>query len=331
MHSKLSLHRPLLAPLIAWTMALPCVARAQLVPQPIPFSIEFSPSTLLAERNIASLPLWMESVKVTRSANRLFTTVRLRLRPLPSLVQSVELRVTLAPSPVGKATVTAWNEAGKQCFEGPAFGSAEATVTEIIRIPAAGADYIDVVLPRDGSRLSGLFATALRSSPVLHPIDFPPAPVQETFTSAPLSANDPEKDRLLLGRVSALLDPGPFTLEEEKPTALEFSVPKKPTAALLTFEVRNVWTDFPPVLSINGTELAIPMLQLPDLADPAWQFKKNRVFAQGALHYSGWIRVQQMLPPELLISGNNRLSLLQSRDLGCAEVRNIEIQLKNFR
>ncbi len=312
---------------------LPVFAQPQL--HPTPFSIGVSPSALLAERPISSLPMWVESISVLhppKDPNHVRrTVVRLRLRKLSALIHTVELRITLAAGPSGQATLTAWNETGMQISQSAPFGSAEAALTEVVRIPIEGVDYIDLSLPLDGSRLTGLFTTAMKKSPVLHAIDFPPPPVQESFAPAPSVSPDPEADRLLLGRIAATLEAGPLVVGEETPTLIDFEISQKPSAALLTFEVRSVLAGEPPLALINGVELHQLSINFPDLADPAWRTRKRIGIEEPALQYSGWIRMQGLLPPSALLPGQNQISLQQSRFGGTVEIRNVELQIRNLR
>jgi hypothetical protein len=311
-------------------------ASAERVVRPTPFSIDIPPSTLLANRPLPALPLWIESISLqtpVRDAahpNR-STVIRIRLRKLSSLIQAVELRVTLRPGPEGPASLSAWTESGSPLFHSTPFGSSTAPLTEVLRIPASGADYLDLTLPGKGDRLGGLFLTALKNGSVLHPIDFPPQPVTDAFQTSTGSAEDPNRDIQLFGRVAAMLELGPFPLEEANPVAIDFELSKKPTAALISYEVRNLLVVNPPSLLLNDSNLGFPNAQLPDLADPAWNVRREVGLPEAALQYGGWIKVHQILPAELLQKGLNRLNFEGAEFAGPAEIRNVELQIRNFK
>ena len=313
----------------------PSPAGAQPLLQPTPFSIQLSPSVLLAERPVTALPMWVESVSVLHPPKDPLglrcTVVRLRIRKLSSLVHSIEFRVTLAAGPSGYAEFTAWNEAGTQLFHSQPFGSSNNALTEVVRIQTEGVDYIDLALPLDGSRLTGLFTSAMKKSPVLHPIDFPPPAVLESFTANSGTNLDPDRDHLLLGRVAATLEIGPLTLTEETPTLIDFELSHKPSVALLTFEARSLLATAPPLASLNGVELAPLSVTFPDLADPAWRTKKGGTLAEPVIQYSGWTRVQGILPHSALLSGANQVSLQQPYLGGTVEIRNVQLQIRNLR
>jgi hypothetical protein len=314
----------------------PTQAFAERVLRPTPFSLEIPPNTLIAGRPLPALPLWIESISLqtpvrdAANPNR-STVVRIRLRKLSSLIQSVELRVTLRAGTGGPASLSAWTEAGSPVFQSDPFGSPSATLTEVLRIPASGADYLDLTLPGKGDRLAGLFLTALKNGTVLHPIDFPPPTVSEAFQSNTGTAEDPNRDIQLFGRVAAMLESGPFTLEAEAPTAIDFELPKKPAATLLSFEVRNLLVTNPPTLLLN--EIPLPPLnaQLPDLADPAWTLRREIGLPESSLQYGGWIKVQLLLPSEALLPGINQLTFQAAEFAGPANIRNVELQIRNFK
>lgn len=311
-------------------------AAADLVVRPTPFSLEVPTTNLLASRPLPSLPLWIESISlqtpVRDAANpSRATTVRIRLRKLSSLIQSVEFRVSLQAGLGGQANLAAWTESGVPQFRSEAFGSPASAVTEVIRVPALGVDYVDLTLPGRGDRLTGLFMTALKNGTILHPIDFPPDPIADAFASNSGTAEDSSRDYLLLGRVAAMLDAGPFTVEEGTPTAIDFELSKKPSMALLTYEIRNVLANEPPITALNETPLPVGSIHFPDLADPAWILRREVGLPESTLQYSGWIKVQQLLPASSLVKGVNRISLEQPRFGGPVEIRNLELQIRNIK
>jgi hypothetical protein len=134
-----------------------------------------------------------------------------------------------------------------------------------------------------------------------------------------------------MGRVAAMLDAGPFTIDEAAATEIEFDLGKKPSAALLSFEIRNILASEPPLAHLNGIELPPLSTQLPDLADPAWRIKSSIGLPESSLQYTGWVRVQQLLPRAALLQGTNSFTLQQPRFGGAAEIRNVTLQIRNLR
>jgi hypothetical protein len=255
------------------------------------------------------------------------TVVRLDLRRMKSLAPFVELRVGLAPGP-GNAQVTAWSETGQQIFRSATFGSLTEATTDTLRVATEGADYVEVELPKNGERLQHLYASAMRYAQILQSVDFSPEPVFDAFGNSVTSSAPVDQDRLLWNRVQALLDAGPFELHPDRPELLEFTISKPPECAVLTFEIRNALPEAPPVLRCNEEDLPGAGLNLPDLADPAWRARPVRGSESPSMRYTGWIRVQQFIPGELLKQGANTIEFLQSFSEESEEIRKVDLQLR---
>ena len=317
--------------------------QSQLRQQGTTFAIRFDPIQLLAERPVNALPMWIQSVSVQHhrfdsttlnlsraEATRLrHTSVRLHLRKLNFLAQTVELRVTLAPG-IGQASVASWTETGTQVYHSKPFGSQDAASTETVFASTEGADYMEIDLPGDGSRLTGLFASAMRYAKV----DFNAAPIADAFGNSISTLPPRVEDRYLWNRVEAPLDAGPFTLTAGQPQAIEFELASHPACAVISFEVRNVVAEMPPVLELNETDLPAVSLSLPDLADPAWHSRDEpaaQASVNSLLRYTGWIRVQQFLPGTVLQKGKNLLQLTQPLEGESIEIRRVELQLRSRR
>jgi hypothetical protein len=346
-----SLSKPLMAIVAATLLAIPAMrtlaAPSQLRQQTTTFAIRFDPIQLLAERPLNTLPMWIQSVSVQHhrfdatvlniskaDATRLrHTSIRLHLRKLNFLAQTVELRVSLAPG-IGQATAASWTETGTQIFHSEPFGSQEEAATETIFASIEGADYLEIDIPGDGSRLKGLFASAMRYTKVLQAVDFNTAPIADAFGNSASTLPSRAEDRYLWNRVDAPLDAGPFPVTAGQPQAIEFELASQPTCAVVSFEVRNVVPDMPPVLQLNEADLPPASLSLPDLADPAWHALGESAAQDGVsstLHYTGWIRVQQFLPGSVLQKGKNLLQLAQPIEGESIEIRRVELQLRSRR
>jgi hypothetical protein len=299
--------------------------------RPAPFTIRFDIGDLLAERAQQTLPLWLEGIMVQRYPREgelpAHTAVRLRLRKIASLAPVVELRVGLAAGE-GTATAMAWSETGRQVYRSSPFGSRYEPVTELLRIPAEGANYIELELPGRGEALTELYAAAMRYTQVLHPVDFAPAPVADPFANEAATSVANENDTLLWSRVHAPLDEGPFTLEPGGSGLIEFEMLKRPECALLTFELRHAEAGVPPLVSVNGQDLPVAAPVLPDLADPAWKLSPSVGDTPGRMQYSGWLKVQQFVPGSALAKGVNTAEISFPASAQAADVRRVEIQLR---
>jgi hypothetical protein len=327
---------PVVAAALAWA-GLGCVEVSvgaeptALRQRPAPFTVRFDVGDLLAERAQQTLPLWLEGVMIQRYPREgelgAHTAVRLHLRKLAALAPVVELRVGLAAGR-GTARALAWSETGRQIFRSEPFGSETEAVTELLRIPAEGANYIELELPGKGEALTELFASAMRYTQVLHPVDFAPEPVSDAFENAAASSVAAENDSLLWSRVHAPLDAGPFTLENGGSGLIEFELLKRPECALITFEMRHSEAGRPPLVSVNGQDLPGATPLLPDLADPAWKLRPAARSAPSQMVYSGWLRVQQFVPGSVLVKGQNTADISLAASELAADIRRVEIQLR---
>jgi hypothetical protein len=309
-----------------------CGLHAQLATQTTPFTTQIDLSSLLAGRGQTSLPLWIENLSHhkyrddTTGLHR--TAVRVRLRKLSSLTSHVEFRVGMEAGLEKPAVITGWNETGQQLFASDPIGSAASRITEVVRIPINGMDYVELDLPKDGSRLTSLLATILKKSQVLHPVDFPPAAVSDPFGNPATVSSAQDQDKRLWTRVSAMLESESFRLLPTGSQPLQFTLAKPPRYAMVCFEMRNVSPELPPSIGVNGTPLPAVSMTMPDLADPGWSLRNLEVSKVEHLYYSGWIRLQQAIPAGALANGENELLFFSPSQAEPAEIRRVEIQLK---
>jgi hypothetical protein len=311
----------------------PLLGESPVKVQPTPFTVRFDPSSILAERPQTTLPLWLRGVSVKHApaaAGRGQTTsVRFDIRRIASLAPFVEIRTGLAPG-IGQASVSAWTETGTEVFRSAPFGSASEFVSESVRVPFNDADYIELELPKNGERLGSLTAAAMRYSQVLQAVDFPQDPLADAFGNGTRTTPASETDRILWNRVLALLDSGSFALHPTGGQNVEFEISARPLCALLSFEIRNSSGEAPPLIRLNEAALPSASLVLPDLADPAWRGTSIPGTELSVMRYTGWMRVQQYIPGDLLSPGTNLLSfsLPALPRSETEEIRRLEIQLK---
>ena len=311
-------------------------AQAQMRQQAIPFAVRFDPVQLLAERPLSALPMWIKSVNVqhynaaglnlpSSQANALsHTSVRLHLRKHNFLAPKVEIRLSLAPGD-GAGRISSWTETGTEVFHSEPIGSKETHVSETVLATTEGADYLEIDLPGDGSRLKGLFASAMRYAKVLQAVDFNAPPTADAFGNNISTLPPRSEDRYLWSRVDAVLESGAFALNAGQSEALEFELVSQPECALVTFEARNIPAEAPPVLQLNSQDLSAPSLSMPDLADPAWTSAGR---GSTLLRYTGWIRVQQFLSGAVLQKGKNLLEFQNVADDEPIEIRRVELQTR---
>ena len=141
----------------------------------------------------------------------------------------------------------------------------------------------------------------------------------------------PSDDLTLFGRVKATIDSGVTKLTaDESPTGTwEFELQTVPLLAVLTFEILDADAEAPPNVTMNDRPLGAVNVSLPDLADPAYVGLVRALEPGMRFRYSGWLRVQKVIPAAALQTGTNRFVLeLPSNAAGAIAVRALSLQLK---
>ena len=283
-----------------------------------------------------AFPIWLESLTsdgVPKSAIGPGRTVhRLRLRRMGALNREVQLRVLFQDEPDRGPKVTAWSETGALRYESPVLGlGLGLPSSEVLTIPVADADYVEIEAPGDGLNLRGLFLSTLKAVETRHAADFAaPPPVADAF-DAPAASAPGVDDAYLYGRVKATLDRGVFQLlpRERQRQVLQFDLEAPPLIAVLTFEVLNADALYPPDLTVNSHRLGAVAMTLPDLADPAFLGTVRPLERDMTFRYSGWIRCQRAIPASSLQAGLNEVVFELNSHSGPIAIRSVEIQLKN--
>lgn len=280
-------------------------------------------------------PIWLAKVERAiapeDAAQR--TLWRIYFRPMPGINDTMMLRLFFDDAPSARPILTAWDESGTCIFGPETFGSgSDVASSETAVIPMARVAYIDISVPGDGTNLHNALLCSLTTISVLRPLDFSSSKTQpDPFRSLMESGAESDGDSYLLGRVNAALEIAPIELSNAKGNSslFDFSLEKPPLMAILTFEIKNVNLDMPPEVAANGHLLSPVNLQLPDLADPAYQAAPIGIasFAED-LHYGGWIRCQQIIPGDFLQAGANKIRLLNGDTGETVIVRNLHLQLK---
>jgi hypothetical protein len=197
-------------------------------------------------------------------------------------------------------------------------------------LPAAGLDYVDIEVPGNGRTIRGAFLTTLRKTEVRHSIDFDAAtPVEDAFKNAPAVSPSPD-DSYLYGRVKATLEAGVIKLSapEHSQENLAFEIEAKPLIAVISFEVLNADPAYPIQTSINGQTFSPVNAVFPDLADPGYSGTVRPLQRDMRFRYTGWIRVQQIVPGSDLQGGLNNVSFRLNKHSEPLAIRSVEIQLK---
>ncbi len=308
-------------------------ARAQeLHDQPIPFSVWLDFEALLRpDPPHVSLPIWLESLQTQRSPRTETTpeqtVYRLRLRRMGQLNREILLRLFFDDRPDASPIISGWTETGRPRYLSPTLGEGLDLPTSVaLTVPVADTDYLDITVPGNGSNVRGVFLSTLGKTETTSALDFPIS--QETadpFGNLP-QTEIPTEDKLLFGRVRALLEPKAVKLAPDE--ELDFTLQRQPLVAMVTFEALNVDIAYPPELSINDLPLGPARTLLPDLASPAYHGDVRPMEQDMHFRYTGWLRCQAVIRGSALIAGENHLVITVNNQGGSIAVRAVELHLK---
>ena len=283
-----------------------------------------------------AMPIWFESFQdepvAAKNGEPPRTVYRLRLRRMPSLHRELLLRVFFDDLTGLQPAVSAWTESGREIFQGAPLGvGAGLPSSESVVIPIDGADYVDIIVPGNGSNIRAVLASSLKDATAKQTIDFQPvAEVQDPFGNLP--ATPPaETDSKLFGRVKATVDTGVVRLSRKGEAAAQwqFGLAGQPLTAVVTFEVLNADLAAPPVVSANDGPAGYANIHWPDLADPGYRGESRPLEPAMRFQYTGWVRAQFVIPGNLLHSGQNAVTIRVGDDSSAIAVRNVELQLKH--
>jgi hypothetical protein len=283
----------------------------------------------------SGLPFWISSVSgatALATGQPDTTTIQIGLRNLGSLDNRMELRLFFDDVPGAQPTVIGWGPGGVQVFiKGPLGQGLGLATSEMLTFAAASVDDVQITVPGDGHNLRGAFLLVLKSEVIQHGLDFAVTTnlIEAFERSAPLIA--PSDDLTLFGRVKATIDSTVTKLsKDDAPTGTwEFDLQAVPLLAVLTFEILDADAEVPPTVNMNDRPLGAVNVALPDLADPAYVGLVRALEPGMRFRYSGWLRVQKVIPTTALLVGTNRLVLeLPSNAAGAVAVRSLSLQLK---
>jgi hypothetical protein len=331
---------PLAIALLALFLAarLDDVSAQELKTHPTPFSVwlDFDKLSRPNPPKVA-LPIWIEAVqsesKPAKNGTPAETVYRIRLRRMEQLHSEIQLRVFFDDRPGQAPAVSGWSETGQLRYQSVPLGHGLDLPSSLsLNVPVEGVDYVDITVPGDGVNVRGVFVASLRRVEGRAGIDFATPPLVTDAFGAAEPARTETDDFMLYGRVKATLEAGAVKLEPA--TGLdgitwEVQLDAPPMAALVTFEVLGADITLPPELIVNEHMLGGANMQLPDLADPAFQGDVRPMERDMRFRYTGWLRCQKLIPGSALKSGLNRVRLRLNNSSGPVAVRAVEVQLKH--
>jgi len=202
--------------------------------------------------------------------------------------------------------------------------------SDSVLIPMAGASAIDIEVPGDGRTIRAAYLDWMTTSEVVHPVNAEHRDViPEPFSSMP-SLQAPPEDVENFGTVTATLSADPIRIDglTQQSAAFQFPIEAQPLTALLTFEVANPSVDAPPEIYVNGQNIGPASLVLPDLADPGYRGEVEALTKEMHFHYTGWLRVQKIVPATMFKVGSNDLLIVNGVGSGSSAIRATQMQLK---
>lgn len=299
-----------------------------------PYSAWLDFNRLAADRwQRTGLPSWLESIgqeAAVVDGRVVATTFRIRMQEVRNLDKEVQIRLFFDDREGASPKISGWSETGDLRFEAGPLGTGLGLPTsETTNFATGGLDFLEIVVPGDGSNVRGVFLTMMKTEEMKRALDFAPPSTQiDAFGNLPPAAPKTD-DRVLYGRVKAPLAPATVKLTTEAPQSIwQFALESSPLLAMVTFEVLGADGLAPLEISVNQRPLGPVVPHLPDLSDPAYRGVVRPLDGDMRFRYAGWLRCQKVIPGSALVAGENRLAIQLHSESGPVAVRAVELQLK---
>ena len=275
-------------------------------------------------------PDWVEGVNMT-SDGAGKTIFRLRVSAPSADVQVLFLRLFFDDNEKARPEVVAWDESGTQVIRSGALGSGIGLPSsDAVMIPMKGISTVDVEVPGDGKTVRAAYLDWMTSSEVVHPVNSEHRDViPEPFSALP-PLHSPDQDKEDFGTVTATLASEAVSMGPDfgHAATFQFQIEQAPLMALLTFEVASPLVDSPPEVFVNGEDVGVASVTLPELADPGYRGEQESMIKGMHFQYTGWLRAQKLVPVTSLKVGTNDVMVLAGPGTSASAVRATQIQLK---
>jgi len=281
-------------------------------------------------------PAWVEALtllpgEATEGGGNSKSIFRIRVTQPGPDYQVLFFRLFFDDKPNQQPELIAWDESGTHILRSGTLGvGMNLPSSDSVLIPMAGASAIDIEVPGDGKTIRAAYLDWMTTSEVVHPVNAERRDViPEPFSLMP-SLQSPPEDVENFGTVTATLSAGPIRIDgqTEQSAAFQFPIEAQPLTALLTFEVANPSIDTPPEIYVNGQDIGPASLMLPDFADPGYRGEVEALTKEMHFHYTGWLRVQKIVPATMFKVGSNDLVVVNGSGSGSSAIRATQIQLK---
>jgi len=281
-------------------------------------------------------PAWVEALtllpaQATEGGGNSKSIFRIRVTQPGPDYQVLFFRLFFDDKPNQQPELIAWDESGTHILRSGTLGvGMNLPSSDSVLIPMAGASAIDIEVPGDGRTIRAAYLDWMTTSEVVHPVNAEHRDmIPEPFSSMP-SLQAPPEDVENFGTVTATLSADPIRIDglTQQSAAFQFPIEAQPLTALLTFELANPNIDAPPEIYLNGQDIGPASLMLPDLADPAYRGEVEALSKEMHFHYTGWLRVQKIVPATMFKVGSNDLVIVNGVGSGSSAIRATQMQLK---
>jgi hypothetical protein len=281
-------------------------------------------------------PAWVEALtllpaQATEGGANSKSIFRIRVAQPGPDYQVLFFRLFFDDKPNQQPELIAWDESGTHILRSGTLGvGMNLPSSDSVLIPMTGASAIDIEVPGDGRTIRAAYLDWMTTSEVVHPVNAEHRDViPEPFSLMP-SLQSPPEDVENFGTVTATLSADPIRIDglTQQSAAFQFPIEAQPLTALLTFEVGNPSVDAPPEIYVNGQDIGSASLMLPDLADPGYRGEVEALTKEMHFHYTGWLRVQKIVPATMFKVGSNDLVIVNGVGSGSSAIRATQIQLK---
>jgi len=284
--------------------------------------------------SIQAVPNWVESVSLVaadQKSDAASTVFRIRLNK-PGDAQSVLFfRLFFNDKPGSQPELVAWDESGSQLLRsGPLGSGIDLDSSESVMIPMHGIATIDVQVPGDGATARSAYLEWMTSSELVHAAsagtqDSVPQPFSLT---TPLHARTHNAEQFGAVTASLAADPIRIGSRSDQAAVFQFGMESQPLLALISFEIAGPRIDSPPEVIVNGANVGVVSLALPELADPAYRGEMHTFMNEMQFQYTGWVRAQKIVPLASLQVGANDIVIVNGPNGGASVIRSTQIQLK---
>jgi hypothetical protein len=287
-----------------------------------------------ANSKAQSAPSWVESVAMVaaqQADGAAKSVFRIRVAKPAADYSVLFFRLFFDDKSDARPELVAWDELGAQVLRSGALGAGLGlTTSDSVMIPMQGISAIDVEVPGDGKTVRGAYLDWMTSTQIVHPVNAEHRDIGPEPFSAPPPLHAPDQDLEQFGTVTATLSPETIKIgpDVQEAADFQFGMEAQPLVALLTFEVATPRIDSPPEVYANGQALGPANLALPDLADPGYRGQMESLVKKMQFEYTGWVRVQKIVPGEALKVGANDIVVIAGAQTPSSAIRNTQLQLK---